>query len=188
MNVNLIIVDDFYSNPEQVREFALSQEFSVKGNYPGSRTKPHIAPGVKEAIEANMQFAGKITDWMNYEPETSYTGAFQIATSDDRTWIHADHHNMWAAVCYLTPNAPFTGGTALYRYKETGAFRRTGAVDDRYEGNDYTKWDKFDVIGNKFNRLVIYRGDLYHASLDYFGHDKGTGRLFQTFFFNTESY
>jgi hypothetical protein len=188
MNVNLIVIDDFYSNPYGVREFALSQEFTVTGNYPGSRTQPHIAEGVKEAIEYNMQFAGKITDLMNHDPNTAYTGAFQLATASDRTWIHADHHNMWAGVLYLTPEAPFTGGTALYRYKETGAFKRTGKECDVYEGYDYTKWDKFDVVGNKFNRLVIYRGDLFHASIDYFGHDKETGRLFQTFFFNTENY
>ena len=36
MRQNIIIVDDFYNNPDQVREFALSQEFDVTGNYPGA--------------------------------------------------------------------------------------------------------------------------------------------------------
>ena len=49
-----------------------------------------------------------------------------------------------------------------------------------------TKWELVDKLGNLYNRLVIYRGDLYHMSLDYFGRDLQTGRLFQTFFFNTE--
>lgn len=185
MNVSLIIVDNFYANPDSVRNFALSQEFSVRGNYPGTRTQPFLTDDVKEAIEFNMQFAGKVTDWMNYDTGTSYTGAFQIATASDRTWIHADHNNMWAAVCYLTPDAPHTGGTALYRHKATGLHNR---VDDSFEGYDYTKWDKFDVVGNKYNRLVIYRGDLFHASIDYFGDNLQNGRLFQTFFFNTERY
>ena len=39
MRVNSIIVDDFYTNPYEVREFALSQEFEVRGNYPGYRTE-----------------------------------------------------------------------------------------------------------------------------------------------------
>jgi hypothetical protein len=78
-----------------------------------------------------------------------------------------------------------TAGTALYRYKETGEHRKTTSD---YEGYDYTKWDKFDVIGNKYNRLVIYRGDLFHASLDYFGNNPTNCRLFQTFFFNTLHY
>lgn len=185
MNVNLIIVDDFYASPDSVREFALLQQFNVTGNFPGSRTKEFLTEDVKQAIEYNMQFAGKVTDWMNYDPAASYTGSFQLATANDQTWIHADYNNMWAGVCYLTPDAPFTSGTALYRHKESGDFKR---IDNDYEGNDYTKWDQFDRIGNKYNRLILYRGSLFHASLDYFGNNLQNGRLFQTFFFNTERY
>jgi len=32
----------------------------------------------------------------------------------------------------------------------------------------------------------MYRGDYFHASLDYFGDNPQNGRLFQVFFFNTE--
>ena len=31
-----------------------------------------------------------------------------------------------------------------------------------------------------------FKNDLFHSSLDYFGREKEDGRLFQTFFFNTE--
>ena len=183
MNIELLVVDNFYTNPDNVRDFALQQDFDVKGNYPGSRTKPYLPDDVKGAIQYWMQFAGNITDWFE---NTGYSGAFQIATAQDRTWIHSDHYNMWAGVCYLTPNAPHTGGTALYRHKETGLHRRTDF--DPGQGYDYTKWDKFDTLGNKYNRLILYRGDLFHASVDYFGDSLENGRLFQTFFFNTERY
>lgn len=183
MNVSLIIVDNFYSNPDAVRNFALKQDFNVKGNYPGARTKPFFTDDVRAAIEHNMQFAGKITNTFD---EGGYTGAFQFATAWDRTWIHADHHNMWAGVCYLTPDAPLTGGTGLYKHKATGEYSRV--TEDQHEGYDYTKWDLVDRIGNKYNRLILYRGDLFHASLDYFGDNLENGRLFQTFFFNTEKF
>ena len=39
MKLNLVVVDDFYDNVNEVREFALTQEFSVEGNYPGVRTQ-----------------------------------------------------------------------------------------------------------------------------------------------------
>lgn len=182
MNLELLVIDNFYTNPDNVRSFALEQPFDVKGNYPGSRTKPYLPDDVKNAIQYWMSFAGKITDWFE---NTGYTGAFQLATAQDRTWIHSDHFNMWAGVCYLTPNAPHTGGTALYRHKETGLHRRTEGKEIG-DGYDYTKWDKFDVIGNKYNRLILYRADLFHASVDYFGDNIHNGRLFQTFFFNTE--
>ncbi len=180
MNLNLMIIDDFYVNPDAVRNFALQQEFSVKGNFPGCRTKPYLPDDVKSAIQFWMSFAGQITNWFE---DVGYTGAFQIATASDRTWIHSDHHNMWAGVCYLTPDAPASSGTGLYKHKQTGQHSR---INSDHEGYDYTKWELFDKIGNKYNRLILYRGDLFHASLDYFGDNLHNGRLFQTFFFNTE--
>ena len=92
---------------------------------------------------------------------------------------------MWAGVCYLTPDAPHTAGTGLFKHRETGNYRR---ISNDYEGYDYTKYDLFDRIGNRYNRLIIYRGDLFHASLDYFGDNLSNGRLFQTFFFDTERF
>lgn len=182
MNLELMIIDNFYGSVDAVRNYALQQEFNVQGNYPGLRTTPYLPSDVKDAISYWMQQQGKITEWFE---ESGYTGAFQIATAKDRTWIHADHYNMWAGVCYLTPDAPHTSGTGIYRYKDTKELYRT-KVD--YDGYDYTKWDLFDKIGNKYNRLILYRGDLFHASIDYFGDNKMNGRLFQTFFFNTERY
>lgn len=182
MNIDLLIVNDFYSNPDEVRTFALSQEFNVTGNFPGKRTKSFLDQGMKDGIQYAMQFAGKVTDWFEAD---GYTGCYQLCTANDRTWIHSDYHNMWAGVLYLTPDAPHTSGTALYRYKATGEHRK---ITTDHEGYDYTKYDKFDIIGNKYNRLILYRGDLFHASLDYFGDNDQNCRLFQTFFFNTEKY
>ena len=181
MKTTLIITDDFYGNPDNVRAYALAQPFEVAGNYPGMRTKPYLPDDVKEAIQRIVYNAGgNVTDWME---NSGYTGAFQICTASDRTWIHADSYNTWAAVCYLTPNAPLSAGTALYRHKATGEYSK---VKENHEGYDYTKWDMVDYVANKYNRIVLYRGNLFHASVDYFGDNNQNGRLFQTFFFNTE--
>jgi len=194
MKTNLIITDDFYQDPDSVRAFALQQDFGVRGNYPGQRTKPfHDWPGLKSSIQSIVEkAAGKIT-W--YESE--YTSTFQYTTEEDQSWIHPDHTTMWAGVCYLTPNAPVNGGTGLFRHKETGAVRPPRTADGSYDeewlnehvwpnSRDFSKWDMTAMVGNVYNRLVLYRGDLFHSSLDYFGKDKYDGRLFQTFFFNTE--
>lgn len=181
MKVNVIIVDDFYSNPDEVRSFALSQNFEVVGNFPGSRTLPFLNDSIKASIAGVVSSAGgKVTDWLE---SYGYTGSFQICTASDRTWIHADNFNTWAGVCYLTPDAPLSAGTALYRHKASGEYFKT---TQDYEGYDYTKWDMVDYIANRYNRLVLYRGNMFHASVDYFGDSMLNGRLFQTFFFNTE--
>jgi len=185
MEMSLFVIDNFYNNPDAVRNFVLTQEFSVKGNYPGSRTKSFWTNDVKEAIEYYMPWAGKITNTFGAENGEGYCGAFQLTTAIDRTWIHSDPNNMWAGVCYLTPDAPHTGGTGFFRNKKTQQSKDYNG-NNTDEGYDYTKWDLVDIVGNKYNRLVIYRGDLYHASLDYFGSNLLDGRLFQTFFFDTE--
>lgn len=182
MLVNMLIVDDFYSNPEGVRNFALQQEFGVQGNFPGLRTKSFITEDTKQAIESLIiNFAGKVTNW---NVRDGLTGSFELATAHNRSWIHTDHHNMWAGVCYLTPNAPVSGGTGLFQYKANKA-RIDSELQD-YETQDMTKWELVDQVGNRFNRLVLYRSNQFHTSLDYFGKDKESGRLFQLFFFDTE--
>ena len=187
MKINLIVIDDFYQNPNQVREFALGQEFSVTGNFPGKRTRSFLSDGIKESIQSVIfKFGGNVTNWFEGEDGSGYSGAFQLCTSQDRTWIHGDYYNKWAGVCYLNPDAPVSGGTALYRYKETGDRISEPGKNTGYDSYDYTKWEVVDRVGNIYNRLILYPGHLYHASVDYFGNDIHSGRLFQTFFFDTE--
>lgn len=182
MKTNLIIVDDFYNNPHDVRAFALAQDFSVIGNFPGKRTKPFIDQGVKDVIQRLIQpHGGAVTAWL--DGENQYTGSFQICTKDDKTWIHPDLYNTWAGVCYLSPNAPLTSGTMIYKHRHSGQYEY---IDSFHNGNDYNEWEAVDYVANKFNRLVLYRGNLFHASHSYFGNSMDTGRLFQTFFFNSE--
>jgi len=179
------IIDNFYIAPDVVRNFALTQSFDVKGNFPGARTRSFWTEDTKAAIEHFMPWAGPITNTYGAERGEGYCGAFQITTAQDRTWIHSDPNNMWAGVLYLTPDAPHSGGTGLFRWKANGDMKDLAGTNS-YDGYDYTKWDRVDTIGNRYNRLIIYRGDLYHASLDYFGNNNDNGRLFQIFFFDTE--
>lgn len=192
MRVNSLIIDDFYANPYDVRDFALQQEFKVRGNYPGERTESFLNDNIKETISEILEpIAGKIVGWGG-----QYTGSFQYTTSRDRSWIHSDSYTDWAGVCYLTPDAPLSSGTGLFRHKETGltgwSHYEGESEDPRFQltsrdSQDYTKWELVDRIGNVFNRLILYRADNFHVSLDYFGSDLEDGRLFQVFFFNTEN-
>ena len=197
---NLMVIDDFYINAKETRDYILSQEFKVRGNYPGQRTTSRATLHLKEMIEGYIQhFAGKIIDWPmpsssdndGRNNNDTYNGAFQYTTSRDRTWIHNDGWNNWAGVLYLTPNAPVNSGTGIYRFKdgtrtvdEAEARGNKKIIDENSQ--DYTKWELVDKVGNVFNRLVLFNSKQYHASMDYFGTNKENGRLFQVFFFSTE--
>ena len=191
MRVEMLSIADFYNNPDEVREFALSQEFGESGNYPGRRTVPFFNDSIKETIQNMIRpFAGDVTWWGDVN-----SGAFQYTTANDRSWIHSDGTTNWAGVCYLTPDAPLSAGTGIFRHKATGlknwiyqehTDEETKNAPHHIDHMDYTKWEMVDRIGNVYNRLIMYRGDLFHVSLDYFGRGLEDGRLFQTFFFNTE--
>ena len=73
MRVNTLIIDDFYINPDEVREYALTQDFDVDGNYPGHRTVSHLDDDLKDSLQNIVEpFAGKITYWGG-----DYSGSFQ---------------------------------------------------------------------------------------------------------------
>lgn len=193
----LIIIDNFYNNALATRNFVLTQEFSVKGNYPGQRTISYANEHLKEAIQKYIEpFGGKIVEFPIPKQDLSdaatiYNGAFQYTTSRDRSWVHVDSWNNWAGVLFLTPDAPLSAGTAFYRFHDgTTNVADNKLLDNKPETDNYsqdlTKWEMVDRAGNIFNRLILFNSYRYHMSMDYFGDCKENGRLFQVFFFTTE--
>jgi hypothetical protein len=185
---NLMIFDNFYSNAKAVRDYALSLPFTVSGNYPGFRTD--IMRG-QYNTDAKLMFEDILRKKITWWPEEHNT-AFQYTTSEDETWVHYDN-TTWAGVLYLTPDAPLDSGTAIYRNKESKIFMydpKNPATDYNTSSeklNNLDLWEPIVQVSNIFNRLLLYRGEYYHRSmLPGFGDSKYNGRLFQTFFFNTE--
>ncbi len=186
MNLSLVIVDDFYPEPDRIRSMALEADFSMTGNYPGRRTAPYLDDHIISTIQALIP--APIRDWS----EDIANGSFQYATARDRTWIHGDQSNNWAGVLYLTPDAPPTAGTAFYKHIETGLryYPREETLQLKCDRDalDWTRWVRLDSVANVYNRLILFSAKRFHASQDYFGDSLENGRLFQTFFFNTESH
>ena len=192
---NIIVVDNFYADPMQIRQHALQQEFRVFGNFPGRRTVSFASSALKDKIQQYLSEkivlfpTPKDTDGQR----DVYNGSFQIATSRDHTWFHTDGGNNYAGVLFLTPDAPVQSGTGFYRFWDgTTTLReqlRNGnskSINDASQ--DKTKWQKVDSVGNVFNRLVLFKSNRFHKSMKYFGNTLEDARLFQVFFFNTESH
>jgi len=193
----LIIVDNFYNNAMDTRNYILTQQFTVTGNFPGQRTMSYANEHLKDTIQRYIEpFGGKITVFPipkqdNSDNKEIYNGAFQYTTCRDRSWIHTDKWNNWAGIVFLTPEAPLSAGTAFYRFNDGATCEEDGKIlnnkdeVDRFS-QDLTKWELVDSVGNVFNRLILFNARRYHMSMDYFGDTKENGRLFQTFFFSTE--
>lgn len=182
------IVDNFYKNPDKVRQLALRQEYDEGGigrGYIGNRTwDQHLFPELKSRFEKIM---GKtITNWENH----GMNGRFQYCWSGQPLVYHADAQQ-WGGMIYLSNDAPYECGTTLYASKENGA-RSTNDVDWdlHWKGDgdvhlDPTPWEPVDVAGNVYNRLVIFDASNIHAASQYFGTKKENCRMWQMFFFDT---
>ena len=175
----LIVIENFYPNPDKVRNDALAAEFCMNGNYPGTRTKSYMYDGIKEKFESII--GRKITYW----PDGGYNGSFQFATEEKKDWIHRNATD-WSVVVFLTPDAPTDGGTKTFIHKQTGATFKHDTTEEilNMDSRKEENWHLLDRIGNVYNRCVIFRGKRNHISDRYFGTSLNDAHLFQTFFFN----
>lgn len=189
----LIVVDNFYDDPDAVREYALEQEFVANEAYhKGSRTeKSYIPKWVKGEFERLLNM--KITEFVGA------TGVFQYCIARDALVYHYDMQQ-YAAMVYLTPDAPLPTGTCTFRSKITGLrgaatdedekrFGMTKKEIDHASFNGSNFYDRHnlelvDSVANVYNRLVIFNGRALHAASGYFGDTKENGRLFHLYFFN----
>ena len=194
------VIDNFYGNPDQVRDHALSQlPFPYISAIPGERSEGVNSTFSEELRVAFEGIIGKsITQWDTFSGEnwyadrpTSMNTCFQMILETENSWIHHDDTE-YAGLIYLTPNPDAKAGTGLFKHKETGIseyipsdpLTNLNLHDDRW---DLSKWELTDKIDNVYNRLIMYNGMRYHRSIiPGFGKNYIDGRLTQVFFFNTE--
>jgi len=188
-SLNIIVVDNFYSNPDLIRDFAINNlNFNSSDYHKGMRSsESFILNGTKEKFE---QIIGKsIVNWNN----PSYAnGKFQFCTSLDPIVYHTDIQS-YAAMVFLTPNAPLQSGTATYKsiYTNTIKIDNDEVHTKTFKGlsNDLNFYDKtsfevVDSIANIYNRLIIFDSKNIHAAVNYFGDSIENSRFFHLFFFD----
>lgn len=178
----IFVVDNFYENPDAVRQFALAQEFQADIRYyKGLRTpRPYRFPGMKEQLESII--GESINNW----EEHGYNGCFQICNAQDPQVYHHDMQK-WAAMIYLSPNPALDSGTRLLRSKINGASHISDpGLNQAFSGGFYdsTKFDITDSVGNIYNRLIVMDAQSIHSAGPYFGRGKEDGRLTHLFFFD----
>jgi hypothetical protein len=193
-NKRFFVVDNFYEDPMVVRDHALVQTYFPGEGAVGERTREQfLFEGVKEKFEEIMQIkiADHTDDGFGWY-DVGINGRYQSCIAGVPQVFHCDAQQ-WAAVLFLTPDAPPQSGTSFYRNKQSKVFHNeqidwsvgeNGNAFSKHTFLDPTPFERQDTVGNVFNRLVIFDGGLIHSGNDYFGHNRETGRLFQIFFFN----
>jgi hypothetical protein len=191
MKPNLIVIDDFYENPYEIRDYALKANYaSEKGStYPGKNG------GLDDPIflEHNQESNKKIEKILGTK----------LRASTYEQDIHVDHSFSYGAIVYLSKpeDTIDEAGTSfwrhnnlmmesipkndeecrLYGYKNYDEMWRTIVYGD---AQNRSKWTRYFLCPMKFNRLLIFNSLLWHSHNFNFGSTLENGRLVQLFFFN----
>lgn len=198
-----ICVDNFFKDPNAIREFALSLEFKPTINRPW--------PGKRSASLAKIypnyfhQFCDKLFsltyDWAKHKNVSwAVETYFQLIEPNhymniNKGWVHQDHC-VYAGVIYLSPDAELDCGTSLYsanksfdipinlEYKEEMFLNFSSENESVYmqklEENN-SQFIETVRYNNVYNRLIAYDGHNYHAANHFTGKNQKP-RLTQVFF------
>ena len=142
----IYIVDDFYPNPDKVREKALKEFFypgrkGTKTMFPGDRTLGRIT--LENFLYVKNRLETIIGKRMIHFPRDNSNTAFTLGKETKHSllnWVHHDCAHLteaitkefdgkaWASVCYLSPDAPATHGTALFMSEKSGKYIRQTTI------------------------------------------------------------
>ena len=195
------VVENFYENPDTVRTFALSQKYQFRHQiknagyvFPGCRTKDLsvINKPLFEKVSTKIisLFHNAEHDYMQWAITTS----FQSVSADyGRGVIHTDSNTIFAAVLYLSPDAPLDAGTSIFKpnnsFDEEKYEYSLKENDKRFDEGKlvmdtsyHTMFDEIVRVNNVYNTLILYEGRHYHAANRFFGKTLKDSRLAQVFF------
>lgn len=201
MRPNFLIVDDFLSNPYDVRKQALSLTYDPafkKGNYPGLLSSQALKmDGVDQAV-SNI-----IRTPVTAAPGTSH-GHCRLTMGGDKgkSGVHVDPC-FFSGILFLSKPEHCKGGTDFFRHRRTGLdsvpTQQTDLLASGYTDPNIlieevvnkdtllsSRWERTMRAPMRFNRLILFNPWLFHNAGPAFGKTPETGRLVCLFFFQAK--
>ena len=161
----LLIVDNFFSDPLLERDWALSLPYP-RSNFGKGNNNNRTDPLHEVSPNKFSQYKNLIYEKFEIKNPNFFTVigmSFQYHLESEKPQVHFDEGWDFAGVVYLTPDAIKDSGTGFYQ-KNGDNFELVYQVD------------------NVFNRATMYPANLYHEGLNFFGNTKENSRLNLVFF------
>jgi hypothetical protein len=187
------VIENFYDNPDSIREMALNLPYNENpGYYPGRKTPNLSAIDPELNYKICKKFMSVFYDFLHpidFEIRTEFDLAYKHSDVKydpiNRGWIHQDIGSVIAGIVYLTPNANPDSGTNLYAPKKTiredwfnvldensnarfPAFKSYGKQYDveSYNAKYYETesfFNKILTVDNIYNRLIVFDAAHWHG-------------------------
>jgi hypothetical protein len=200
-NIPAMCVDEFYSDPDKIREFALSQTYypSDTGNFPGSRTNG--LQTLDEKLYKN--FCNKLfslffdleqTD-VRYQVNTSFqlVQPMHLDPNSPKNlgWVHVDDNTIFAGVIFLTPDIDLNCGTSIFKLVDESKLDKSDSKSRFYkDGTDLHYDERLQMhrsayvetirFNNIYNRMICFDMESAHSVNNYYSSKEP--RLTQAFF------
>lgn len=193
----LLVRDEFYSDPHEVRLIAQAMKYELTEGITGyMTTKVYHPRGMRQRLERVLGV--KITRWDD-DPDQGngiFYQAFSRGTQKETPGVHYDEpEDDITVLIYLTPGLPADCGTSLWQHRATGLINAPMQRDARrlkttltalrerleLDSEKRQKWIEIDRAGYRFNRMVAYASGMLHSASRHYGANLGDGRIYQTF-------
>jgi hypothetical protein len=197
------LVDQALPDPMAVRTRCLAKTDWSMGwphtqeSWPGMRAMPGLEPEELAIVEAKVrQATGASRLWMQAASDGGHLNhnCVQVVGEEEcGPRPHTDSRKLcrYAAVLYLNPAVPDDCGTSFYRQRlpngQAGGNIVSGPHANLVEalGARFVPPNSFgeDVrLPHRFNRLLVYHGNLVHSATAYWGHTLEEKRMAAVFF------
>ena len=132
----VLIIDNFYVDPDYVRSLALSLDYNIKrGNFPGFSA--YVSLDTTPIIELLSRLTGRALAAVNkFGNMYIFSTVCESASATSRLYPHPHtdgekkDYDLFAGVIYLNPPEQCTGGTAFYQHNESGIIDFPKVFDD----------------------------------------------------------
>lgn len=171
------IFDDVLRDPARYREEALRAEYL---SYDFGHCVFHgIARGGP---------SGELLAWIRgVQPKLEPTLTFFRKSPLDQAEPNDIHTDIdmgdWTALLYLNPDPPAGDGTNFWRHRASGAVSSAIPHERSIEGHDRDAWFLRENVAGKFNRVLMFPGQLFHSRAIHANYGAGeSARLVQVVF------
>ena len=201
-----LIIDNFFENPDEVRDIGLKLEKSSQDAYPGKRTQPLHKTQIEFFNWSTNKILAAIYNHQPDDMEFTFNAyqtfqAIKPNPKEGKGWVHGDNDFEFTSIVYMSKHK--NCGTSIYKRKD-GTFPFAGKlhvpnhnIKQEYYGSNkkydarYFKardennksFEETIKVESLYNRLVLFDSFQYHGVENFYDPAMKEDRLTLVTFF-----